>query len=74
MREQVFLAVEVVVHRAFGDAGGIDDAVEGGVVEAVAGELVEGGAQDRLLLGRGELGETGPDHATAGGSADRQRG
>ena len=60
--EQVLFAVEVVVHRALGDACGVDDAVERGVVEAVGGELVEGGAENRLLLGRGEFGETGPGH------------
>jgi hypothetical protein len=70
--EQLLRAVGAVVHRALGDARGVDDAVERGIVEAVGGELVRGGAQDRLLLGGRELRDTRADDVIEGCSGDRQ--
>ena len=47
---EVFLAVEVVIHRSFGDPGGGDDAVDGRVGEPVGGELIECGVEDSVAL------------------------
>ena len=48
--EEVFLAVEVLVDRAAGEAGRLGDLLEGGAFEAAPGEHL-GGGRDRARRG-----------------------
>ncbi len=56
---EVVLVREVVVHRAFADAGAGDDLVVGGAVEAPLPELLGCGGQDGVFAGFFELFESG---------------